>query len=243
MSEKSLRKIALRLFAALLLLSADAVSSQAIESPSAMNLMNENSTISGSSQDGVISAPVLLPVAGSYYSAHPISVGLSGAIRTTLSNAASSTSMSHDVSGSQGIRMSAEYSASSTSIQSDWGSDSYSSTHMQIDDNVTRGMVSIGVLSGDGSAGRRGIGGHEGSGMMTSAWKNPAIEIEEEYVGSYHITKNFTINNSYSTKWGWAGISGCYACAAGYVLSPPEPVKFMSADDVFNPARYPYPAR
>ena len=234
MPEISLRKIALQLFAVLLLLLADAVSSQAIESSSLWYLMNENSTIAGSSQDEVISAPMLLPMTGGYYSDHPISVGLSGASRTILLNAASSTSMSHEVSDSQGFRKSAEYSATSTGIHSDWGSDSYSSTHMQIDDNVTNGMVSIGVLMGDGSAGQ---GVREGSGQMTSAWKNPAIEMDEEYVGSYHITKNLTISNSYSTQWGWNGLPGCYACGTVYVMSPPEPVKFMSADEVFNPAK------
>jgi hypothetical protein len=69
------------------------------------------------------------------------------------------------------------------------------------------------------------------SGSDGHAWKNPAIEIDEEYIGTYHITKNFAINNSYSRnsfKDGWLN-----CCGGSYDIYPPKPV-LLSADDVFN---------
>ncbi|MFZ2471841.1 MAG: hypothetical protein WAW52_07870 [Methanothrix sp.] len=66
---------------------------------------------------------------------------------------------------------------------------------------------------------------------MSSAWKNPAIEIEEEYIGTYHIAKNFAINNSYSKKsfaYGWLN-----CCGGSHDIYPSKPV-LLSADDVFN---------
>jgi len=66
---------------------------------------------------------------------------------------------------------------------------------------------------------------------MTSAWKDPAIEIEEEYVGSYHISKNFSMNDSQSFKRtmnGWF-----YCCDQNYLIHPSNP-SFLSANDVFN---------
>ncbi len=100
-------------------------------------------------------------------------------------------------------------------MQSGYENINYATTQMQIDETVTSGKVQIGVLSGSD--------GH--------AWKNPAIEIEEEYIGTYHITKNFAINNSYSEKRAFDGWRNC--CGGSYDINLPNPV-LLRADDVFN---------
>jgi len=107
---------------------------------------------------------------------------------------------------------------------------------MQIDETVTSGRVSIGVLVGDGEPGRINNGGVD---PMTSAWKNPAIEIEEEYVGTYHISKNFALNNSRSInrdKNGWINgwINDWINGSEDYYLILPQNQASLSADDVFN---------
>jgi hypothetical protein len=125
------------------------------------------------------------------------SSGLGIGSRTELANANSATFMSHEIGFAQEVSGKTEYAASSRSMRGEYES------------------INFGVLSGDGSAGKSGYGGVD---PVSSAWKNPAIEIEEEYIGTYHITKNFTINNIYL----------------------PEPV-FISADDVFNCKKYKLP--
>lgn len=191
-----------------------------------------NSSIALSNQKEFTSSPVDLSVGSGYYSTHPIAVGLDSGSRTVIANADSATSMSHEVSFAQEVSGTSGYSASSSGSQDHFGSTSRASTQMQIDETVASGRVSIGVLVGDGGAGRGNNGGVD---PMTSAWKNPAIEIEEEYVGTYHISKNFALNNSRSIKrdmssWinGW--INGCEDC---YLIRPQNQAS-LSADDVFN---------
>jgi hypothetical protein len=164
------------------------------------NLVSDynNSAISFVSESNISSAPVDLMPGSGYYSSHPFALGGGIGSRTKLSNANSAASMSHEVGFAQGVSGKREYTATSRSMQSEYENINYATTQMQIDETVTSGKVQIGVLSG--------VDGH--------AWKNPAIEIEEEYIGTYHITKNFAINNSYD-------------------IYLPKPV-LLRADDVFN---------
>jgi hypothetical protein len=100
---------------------------------------------------------------------------------------------------------------------------------MQIDETVTNGRVHIGVLSSsDDSGGETGI---RGTDLAMDAWSNPAIEIEEQYIGTYHIAENFTINNGYGQKNRPDDWLNC--CGVGYIISPLQPVS-ISADYVFN---------
>jgi len=179
------------------------------------NCSYNNSSISFSSQNTVINAPVDLSAGSGYYSSHPIAVGTQIGSRTELFNANSAISMSHEVGNAREVTGKREYQVSSTSSQGEYESINFDTTQMQIDETVTSGRVHMGVLSGsDGSA-----------------WKNPAIEIEEEYIGTYHISKNFAINNSYSKKSFADGWLSC--CGARYDIYPTK-TTLLSADDVFN---------
>ncbi len=170
------------------------VSGEFISSNSSCN----NSAISFISENKITSALVDLTLGRGYYSSHPFAIGSGIGSRTKLFNADSATSMSHEVGFAKDISGKREYTATSRNMQSECESINYATTQMQIDETVTNGKVQIGVLSGSD--------GH--------AWKNPAIEIDEEYVGTYNITKNYSINNSYD-------------------IHLHKPV-LLSADDVFN---------
>jgi hypothetical protein len=191
--------------------SRDFVSEDFIKGNSSYN----NSSISFTGQNIITSAPVDLSTGSGYYSSHPITVGAQISSRTELMNANSATFMSHEVGNAKEVSGKREYQVSSTSSQGEYESINFDTTQMQIDETVTSGKVHMGVLSGNDG----------------SAWKNPAIEIEEEYVGTYHISKNFAINNSYSKKSfadGWLNCGG-----ARYDIYPTK-TTLLSADDVFN---------
>ncbi len=191
--------------------SEDSVSEDSITGNSSYN----NSSIYFTGQNIISGAPVDLSVGSGYYSSHPIAVGSKIGSRTELVNGDSTTSMSHEVGSAEEVSGRTEYAATSSSMRGDYETINFATTKMQIDETVTNGKVDIGVLSGSD--------GH--------AWKNPAIEIDEEYIGTYHITKNFAINNSYSRnsfKDGWLN-----CCGGSYDIYPPKPV-LLSADDVFN---------
>ncbi len=179
------------------------------------NSSHNNSSISFIGENRITSAPVDLTPGSGYYSSHPIAIGTGIGSRTELYNANSATSMTHDVGFAQGVSGKREYTATSSSMKSEYESIDFSTTQMQIDETVTSGKVQIGVLSGSD--------GH--------AWKDPAIEIDEEYIGTYHISKNFAINNSYFKKRAFDGWMSC--CEESNAVYPSKPV-FISADDVFN---------
>jgi hypothetical protein len=196
--------------------SLDQLSDDAFLSNSSYN----SSAISFVSENRISSAPVALMPGSGYYSSHPFAIGGAIGSRTVLSNGDSptATSMSHEVGFASNLSGSREYSASSRSTHSEFEDSSYTTTAMKIDESVVSGKVEIGVLSG-------------GEG---NAWKNPAIEIEEEYIGTYHITKNYTLSNSFSTARAFDGwLNCCGAIGAGYVIAPPR-LSLLSADDVFN---------
>ncbi|MDD4652873.1 MAG: hypothetical protein PHQ34_11650 [Methanothrix sp.] len=196
--------------------SLDQLPEDAVRSNSSYN----STAISFVSENRISSAPVVLMPGSGYYSSHPFVIGGAIGSRTVLSNGdfAAGTSMSHEVGFASNLSGRREYSASSRSTHSEYEDSSYTTTAMKIDESVASGKVEIGVLSG-------------GEG---NAWKNPAIEIEEEYVGTYHITKNYTINNSFSNARAFDGwLYCCGAIGAGYGITPPR-LSLISADDVFT---------
>jgi hypothetical protein len=173
---------------------------------------------------------VSFSVGNGYYSSHPVNYDSAISSQTQLVNNGGAASMHHAVESARGISGSAEYMVAEKSYrQGDSEYSSTTSTQMRIDETVTDGRVHIGVLQGGEAPG--GEAGRDGRGPMTSAWKNPAIEIEEEYIGTYHISKNITISKSdrqiMSTD-SWLNCCGNYLD-----IYPPKPVS-ISADDVFN---------
>jgi len=180
--------------------------------PVAYNSSHNNSTISFESQNNISSAPVSILVGNGYYSNHPIHYNLGIGSSTQVADSHSSTSMRHDIDFARKVDGQTEFSASDSSI-SRYGP-GYSTvsgtakTHMRINENVTDGRVQIGMHS----------------------WKNPSLEIDEEYVGTYHIYKNMTLSSPHSLD---AEIFGC--CAGGYFgLNGPYLLPQVNADNIFN---------
>ncbi len=156
-------------------------------------------------------------------------------IRTAISNAGSATSMSHSVSSDRSLSQNAVYEVFSvSSSQGNMQISTSSSAHMQVDESIVSGRASFSVISAGSSPGRSGTGG-----MMNSAWKDPEILIEEEYIGTYHISKNFTINESNVVCGGdfWLTIcpGGCDPALSGLAnLTGGGGRVLPSADDVFD---------
>ena len=139
--------------------------------------------------------------------------------------------MQHAVESAKGISGSSVYTVrESARIRDGTEYSSATSSQMVIDETVTEGRVHIGVLQGSDDSGWGT--GRDKTGSFTSAWKNPAIEIDEEYIGTYHISKNITFSKSdrrlvRTDSW----LNCCYGNYFDILL--PEPVS-ISADDVFS---------
>jgi len=72
--------------------------------------------------------------------------------------------------------------------------DEYGLTQMKIDEDVTDGRIHIGALKAS-SANPNPWVYRPGP---WPAWRNPDLEIDEDFVGTYHVTKNITISGPYS---------------------------------------------
>jgi hypothetical protein len=190
------------------------------------NSSYNNSSIHFNSQNNVVGAPVSLSVGSGYYSSHPIEYGSGAGSRTQMVNKDAGTSMSRDVDYAQAIEGETEFAASSGNTKL-YGPgyteyEGSATTHMMVNEEVTNGKVSIGVLQGSG---KKGAG--------SSAWKDPDIEIDEVYIGTYHIQKNMTITTPYRlAQWsdGWLNCcSGSYFDTARY-----DDLPKISADNIFG---------
>ena len=194
------------------------------------NSSSNNSSIRFASHSGMIKAPVSLSVGSGYYSDHPISYDSGMGSRTQLVDTRLGTSLLHEIDSAHKIEGASEFSAADGSYSwDDSNFQSTTSTHMKIDENVTDGKVHIGVLKG--STPSEGSMGQEGDNLLTNAWKHPSIEIEEDYIGTYHIYKNITIGSSYGKQN--INESWLNCCSGNFEIYRHEPA-FISADQVFN---------
>lgn len=168
------------------------------------NSSYNNSSINFVSQSNIAQAPTSMSVGNGYYSAHPISYGGAIGSQTWIKNQRSSTLVQQDISYAHGVDSQINVMATdnSHSLEGPRGSKSSSSstTHMKIDEDVTNGSVHIGVLQGSYNSGLRNDAvdkTNSGKDSSLEAWKNPALEIDEDYIGTYHIHKNMTISTSH----------------------------------------------
>lgn len=198
------------------------------------------STIQLNESRNISQAPVIMSIGSGYYSSRPISYDSTIGSETWIKDTSAAASMNHEVSYAHGIDGEIELSAKGGSYQDDYYQDDYysqktSSMQMKIDEDVTEGMVHIGVLQGDGNSSdgaANGAAAGEGSDIIADAWKNPSLELEENYIGTYHIKKNMTIVTSHNDAR--RGNYWLDCCGGGYFNTEYYPTQLVSADDVFN---------
>ncbi len=170
------------------------------------------------------------------------SVSFSSSSGTEIFNAGSGTLMSHFSSSEQSYTRSAEYEVSSVSSSEGDLQSSAATSHMQVDESIVSGKATYGVVSGGGSS------RSSATGMKSTAWKNPEIEIDEEYIGTYHISKNFTISEDHVARRAADDWLDIIFLGGGNPYSPPYPtglfnltgnssLALLSADDVFDGRR------
>ena len=192
---------------------------------------NNNSSqdsIAFAGRDELSSSPQNLSLGGGYYSTHPMLMGPGSGSRTEISNADSATSMSHEIAAAREASREAEYLVQSSGIKGPTGKSGFTTTQMRIDETVTDGKVNLGVLVGES---RKAGAGSRSLDPRHSAWRDPAIEIDEDYIGTFNISKNLTYNSSYSVARNKDGWLNC--CGDDHIISL-SPPGLVSADDVFN---------
>jgi hypothetical protein len=169
-------------------------------------------------------SPKIITIGMGYYAAHPINYSSQFGQKTWLINRATGTSMNNEVNSAHDLNQTLAMSAQDTHQQDESGIRGSSGLQMKVTEDVQEGKVSIGVLQG----------GTPGMGMTPSATalRNPSMDIEEDYIGSFHIEKNMSIQVPFGQIW--QNYSWLPCCNGGYFDVPEFNRKNLDAGRIFD---------
>jgi hypothetical protein len=145
-------------------------------------------------------APMQIAIGNGYYATNPLRYDSLLKEKTWIKNRRASTSMEHEVEYAHAIDKDLNVvGKEKINVTYDPIQEGIGVTQMKITEDVTSGKIHIGVLQGSVDT----ISNLPASTLTTApgtnwmAWKKPAIDIDEDYFGTYHIEKNMTIEVPY----------------------------------------------
>lgn len=142
-------------------------------------------------------APTRIAIGNGYYAANPLIYDSLIKEKTWVKNRLAGTSMQNEVEYAHKLDKDLSVLAKDfTDFTYDPLFKSNAVTQMTIKEDVGEGKTHIGVLQANS----------DGSGriptslvsMATTAWKKPAVEIDEDYFGTFHVEKNMTLSVPYT---------------------------------------------
>jgi opacity protein-like surface antigen len=154
---------------------------------------NNSTSIKLKENNSVSQAPKIMSIGKGYYEEHPVGYNSQVGQETWIKNKATGTSMKHEVESADNLTQNIEISGKDSSYSDIFGLRRNSGTQMNIKEDVGMGKVSIGVLQG-GTTG-------DGLDPSSTALKNPKIDIEENYYGSFHIETNMSLQEPKRVFW------------------------------------------
>lgn len=189
------------------------------------------SCISAREDNSMVYSPMTMSYGNGYYARNPIRYDSLLKEKTLIKNYRPATMMHHQVEYAKAIDKEIDVIVKDKDYAyEDPVYQGVGYTSMKINEDITDGMVDIGVLQGEpddmNSTGYRV--------PKNSAWRNPMIEIDEHYVGTFHIEKNMSIDVPYKHEWipkDWLSccIVGCPdPCDVGAPYNPCEECMAMT---------------
>jgi hypothetical protein len=181
-------------------------------------------------------APMRIAVGTGYYAANPLDYNSLLKEKTWVKNYAAASSFHHEIEYAHAIDKDLEFTAKEKFNHThDPELVTVAVTQFKVNEDVTDGKVNFGVLQGSQTgkttvpASGASIGdwinpdftlttGLGPKGRDGYAWKNPAIEIDEDYWGTYHIEKNMTLEVPYKKVTKSDDWLPC--CFGGYLTMP-----------------------
>ena len=167
----------------------------------------------------MVYAPMRIAVGTGYYAANPLDYSSLLKEKTWVKNLVAGTSMHHEVEYAHALDKELEIvGKAKTNMTYDPEYESVGYTQMKIVEDVTDGKAHIGVLQANENFASATM---ENGGLMSyrkSAWKDPSIEIDEDYWGTYHIEKNMTLEVPYRLIQ--KGEDWLPCCFGGYLTMP-----------------------
>ena len=156
------------------------------------------SCISAREDNSMVYSPMTMAYGNGYYARNPIRYDSLLKEKTEIKNYRPVTSMHHQVEYAKAVDKEIDVLVKDKQYEyEDPVYEGVGYTSMRINEDVTDGTVHVGVLQGEPNAMM-----HTGyRNPDTTAWKNPMIEIDEDYVGTFHIEKNMTLEVPYKHVW------------------------------------------
>ena len=169
------------------------------------------SCISAREDNNMVYSPMTMSYGNGYYARNPIRYDSLLKEKTVIKNYRPVTMMHHQVEYAKAIDKEIDVIVKDKQYEyEDPVYEGVGYTAMNISESVTDGYVHIGVLQGEpNSMWTPGYRTPE-----TSAWVNPMIEIDEDYVGTFTIEKNMALDVPYKKviieeDWLTCCIGGC----------------------------------
>ena len=163
-------------------------------------------------------APTRIAIGTGYYAANPLNYDSLIKEETWLKNSRAGTSMENQVEYAHKLDKDLSLTVKDyTNFTYDPTLTSNAFSQMKIKEDVGEGKIHIGVLQASYQYGSTLF---DAANHLNSAWKRkPAIEIDEDYFGTYHVEKNMTLSVPYSRNR--QCMTGCHAhvTAAGMTWS------------------------
>jgi len=169
------------------------------------------SCISAKEDNSMVYSPMTMSYGNGYYARNPIRYDSLLKEKTVIKNYKPVTMMHHQVEYAKAVDKEIDVIVKDKNYTyEDPVYQGVGYTSMRINEDVTDGTVHIGVLQGEPNP-MSTIGYYD---PETTAWKNPMIEIDEDYVGTFHIEKNMSIDVPYKKTvpvkdWLSCCIGGC----------------------------------
>ncbi|MHC1632004.1 MAG: hypothetical protein ACXQT4_06970 [Methanotrichaceae archaeon] len=169
------------------------------------------SCISMSETSEMDQAPVSVSYGNGYYAANPVLYDSLLKEKTCVKNYRPATSMHHEIEYAKNITKDLDVLVKDKNYTfSDPLHEGVGYTFMKVTEDVTDGRTHFGVLQGEPN----NMASTNYDIPTTSVWKNPMIEVDEDYIGTYHIDKNMTIEVPYKLEivnedWLTCCIGGC----------------------------------
>ncbi|HOT06137.1 MAG TPA: hypothetical protein PLI05_00620 [Methanotrichaceae archaeon] len=151
----------------------------------------------------MVYSPMQIAIGTGYYAANPILFDSLLKEKIWIKNYRAATSMHHEIEYAHGIDKEVDVLAKEKfnhTYDPEFFGVGY--IQMKVNEHVDDGRIHFGVLKGaiDRTA-EPYVAAYESrtpeSFFAKNAWKNPAIEIDEDYFGTYDIVKNMTLETPY----------------------------------------------
>jgi hypothetical protein len=166
----------------------------------------EQNCIQFNEDNAMVYAPMKIAVGTGYYAANPIDYSSLLKEKTWLKNYRAGTSMHHEVEYAHALDKELDLTVKEKfNYTYDPEIVGVGYSQMKINEDVTDGKAHIGVLQANDNfaslidaADLTFVKDDLTAGtVFNTAWKKPAIEIDEDYWGTYHIEKNMTLEVPY----------------------------------------------